>query len=386
VSRLGGGLFESVRHLAKAMHGATQMEVRVLGLEDGKTAEDIEQWAPLAVCAHKVWGPRSLGFSPGLARQLRHEDADLVHLHGLWRFTAVAVRQWAKRTGKAYVVSPHGMLEPWALAQRRHRKRAALWLFQRLSLLDADCIRATSMLEAEGIRRCGFTDRIVVVPNGVHMVGRVPRNRARRVGQNRQALFLSRLHPKKGLVNLVEAWARVRPEGWELTIAGPDEEEHEAEVKMKVRECGIGDRVKFAGEALGEQKARLYEGAELFVLPSFSENFGLVIAEALSWGIPVITTQATPWAELDAYGCGWWIEVGVESLATALADATSLPVEALNQMGERGRALVQKRYGWAKIAQEMASVFEKVIAERAKSKAENGIVVRDVGTHIPKRN
>jgi len=155
---------------------------------------------------------------------------------------------------------------------------------------------------------------------------------------------------------------------------------------MKVRECGIGDRVKFAGEALWEQKARLYEGAELFVLPSFSENFGLVIAEALSWGIPVITTQATPWAELDAYGCGWWIEVGVESLATALADATSLPVEALNQMGERGRALAQKRYGWAKIAQEMASVFEKVIAERAKSKAENGIVVRDVGTHIPKRN
>jgi len=112
VSRLGGGLFESVRHLAKAMHGATQVEVRVLGLEDSKTAEDIEQWAPLAVRAHKVWEPRSLGFSPGLARQLRHEDADLVHLHGLWRFTAVAVRQWAKRTGKAYVVSPHGMLEP----------------------------------------------------------------------------------------------------------------------------------------------------------------------------------------------------------------------------------------------------------------------------------
>ena len=363
VSRLGGGLFESVRHLAKAIHCSGQAEVSVLALADERTAEDVGQWAPLRVRAHKGFGRRRFGFSAGLLRDLMNTEVDVVHLHGLWRFTSVAVWLWAKRTGKPYLLSPHGMLEPWALNQRRLKKQAAFWLFQRRCLTGAACLRATSALETASIRQAGCHRPIVLVPNGVHRVSELVAKRSITAGQKRRALFLSRLHSKKGLLNLVEAWARVRPEGWQLRIAGPDEAGHLAQVKAKVRQCEIDDRIEFVGEQFGASKWRLYQEAELFVLPSFSENFGLVVGEALSCGVPVITTRATPWGELQERDCGWWVEVGVEPLAEALRQATSLPGQVLREMGKRGRQLIRERYDWGPIAGKMMEVYRRLKAE-----------------------
>src|SRR5258707_9941459 len=152
---------------------------------------------------------------------------------------------------------------------------------------------------------------------------------------------------------MIEAWNRVRPQGWELLIAGPDEGGHFAEVRAKVRACGLAERITFAGEVWGEAKIKLYCESELFVLPSFSENFGLVIAEALGCGVPVITTRATPWAELEQRDCGRWIEVGIEPLVRALRQAVSLPPETLRQMGRRGRELITANYGWAPLAKKI---------------------------------
>jgi glycosyltransferase involved in cell wall biosynthesis len=360
VSRLGGGLFESVRNLAKAIHCGRQGQVAVLALEDDKTAEDIGRWAPLPVQAHKVVGPSACGFSMGLLHHLLKAEADVVHLHGLWNFTSIAVWLWARRTGKPYIVSPHGMLDPWALAQRRLKKLAALRLFQRRCLADAACLRATSALEAQGIRQAGFKMPIAVVPNGVHLGVEPGKNGARNHQPKRRALFLSRLHPKKGLLNLVEAWALVRPQGWELQIAGPDQEGHLAEVKEKAHNCGIDDRIQFLGEVLGERKRRLYLQSDLFVLPSFSENFGLVVAEALSCAVAVITTRATPWDELEERGCGWWVEVGTPPLVEALRQSTSLPPQELDQMGRRGRRLIRDRYQWGPIAHQMVRTYERI--------------------------
>jgi glycosyltransferase involved in cell wall biosynthesis len=364
VSRLGGGLFESVRHLAQAIHCSGQQQVRVSALADSKTAEDIRHWTPLPVRVHKAIGPSAFGFSPGLLRELATAEADLVHLHGLWRFTSIAVRLWARRTGKPYIISPHGMLEPWALHQKWGRKQVGLWLFERRCLSQAACIRATSLLEARSIRQAGFTNRVEVVPNGIKIMSGVSSSQSSGGRHGRRALFLSRLHPKKGLINLVQAWAQVRPAGWRLGIAGPDEAGHCAKVRAEASRCGILDRVEFLGEVTGEHKARTYEKAELFVLPSFSENFGLVVAEALSAGVPVITTRATPWSELEEHRCGWWIETGIEPLANALKQATSLPAGLLKVMGERGRRLVQHRYDLSKTALLMAEVYDRLQANQ----------------------
>jgi len=173
---------------------------------------------------------------------------------------------------------------------------------------------------------------------------------------------LSRIHPKKGLINLIDAWARVRPEGWRLVIAGPDEGGYQAEVAERIRTSGVGEQVSFVGAVEGEAKAALYRNADLFVLPTFSENFGVVVAEALAYGLPVLTTRGAPWADLETHNCGWWIDTGVEPLAQALREAMALSDEQRHAMGARGRDYVL-RYDWGGIAAQTAAVYRWVLGQ-----------------------
>lgn len=357
VSRLAGGLFESVRHLSQSVQDATGADLTVLGLEDERAGHDVPCWAPLRVRTQAVIGPGRFGYAPGLSRALKENHPVLVHLHGLWKYPAVAVWRWARRTRRPYIVSPHGMLEPWALTQSLLAKRLAAMLYQRACLRAATCLRATSNMEADGIRRGGYSNRIALVPNGVEVPERLPA-RAARSRRNRRLLFLSRIHPKKGLLNLVKAWHAAGPSDWELVIAGPDEGGHLAEVKAAAQARGLGQRVIFCGEVWGRDKVKLYCESDLFVLPSLSENFGLVVPEALSCELPVITTQATPWQELERHQCGWWIGTGVAPLAQALKTACALPDAALYEMGRRGRELVAAKYTWGPIGIQMAQVYE----------------------------
>lgn len=179
---------------------------------------------------------------------------------------------------------------------------------------------------------------------------------------SRVALFLSRVHPKKGVVELVKAWALAAPAGWRLRIAGPDEGRHWAEVARLVSQLGLGSAVDYVGPVAGAHKAALYREADLFVLPTFSENFGLVVAEALAYGLPVITTRGAPWADLETYGCGWWIETGMEPLVPALRAAMALSNAERRAMGERGRVYV-RRYDWDVIAAETLALYRWVLGQ-----------------------
>src|ERR1039458_773832 len=367
VSRKAGGLFESVRHLAKSTNRTEKLDLRIIGLTDRHTNQDFKDWFPLDVRTHAVRGWLRFGYAPGLAQDLGNSAPDLVHLHGLWKYPSVAVRRWVKASGQPYLVSPHGMIEPWALQQFYWRKRLAKFFYQGSCLTGAACIRATSQMEADGIRSAGYTNPIAIIPNGVEIL------EGQRSGV-RKALFLSRIRPKKGLLNLIKAWAvmskeqgaRSKESGWELVIAGPDEGGHLAEVKALVAACGLQPQVVFAGEVRGAARTKLYQESDLFILPSYSENFGLVIAEALSCEVPVITTRATPWQEIQQHQCGWRIGGGVEPLVAALKEALELPPEQLLQMGVRGRHLIAGKYDWAPIGQKMVEVYEWMLHRRDK--------------------
>ena len=263
-------------------------------------------------------------------------------------------------------MSPHGMLERWSLGQSRMKKRIASLLYQGPCLRAATCICATSGMEAESIRLAGYKNSLALIPNGINPPTKPLPRVLRRDGQPRRALFLSRIHPKKGLLNLVNAWHTVKPEGWELLIAGPDEGGHLAEVQGAVRTRGLQKQILFSGEVLGDAKIKLYCSSDLFVLPSFSENFGLVIGEALSCEIPVITTHATPWQELEERQCGWWIEVGLDPLIHALKAALGVSPDVLRAMGVRGRALVEEKYAWKPIGQKMIQVYQWMLGRAAK--------------------
>lgn len=259
------------------------------------------------------------------------------------------------------VVQPRGMLSHWAIRHKRWKKALAMKAFQRSDLEGATLFFATSHQECDDIRALGFSQPIAVIPNGVVM----PICSSRQFetqGGLRKALFLSRIHPTKGLGNLVEAWARLRPAGWQLIIAGPDEGGHRREVALAAHRLGVSDAIQWVGEIDGDKKSELYRSADFFVLPTFSENFGVVVAEALAHGLPVITTRGAPWADLDTYDCGWWIDVGVEPLVNALRSAIALSDEQLREMGARGREYV-RRYDWEDIARRTTEVYWWILGQ-----------------------
>ena len=300
------------------------------------------------------------GTSPFSETVVSHAGPDtVVHDHGLWLPTNHAVVRAVRAVGSPRVVSIRGMLSEWALGAGRVKKRAAWWAYQRRDLNRASVLHTTSEAEVGHVRRAGIRRPVALIRNGVAM----PVRRARPgVEGRRMALFLSRLHPVKGLMNLVEAWAQVRPAEWELVLAGPDADGYRAEVEQRVRDLGL-DGVDCVGEVSDAEKWDLYAAADLVVLPTFSENFGIVVAEALAAGVPVITTTGAPWRDLETHACGWWVEIGVDPLAAALAEATALPDEARRAMGERGRALIERDYSWSRVAEEMSAVYRWLLGE-----------------------
>jgi len=281
----------------------------------------------------------------------------IIHSHGVW----LPVNHWsagaARRLNVPLVIQPRGMLEPWALEFHGARKRLAMILFQRRDLDDATALVATSRDECKNFRRLGLEQPVAVIPNGIDL--RVPDRLGpdrRQADGLRTALFLSRVHPKKGLIPLVQAWGRLRPAGWRLRIAGPDEGGHLADVLAEARRVAIDTDIEYIGSIDDDDKSDLYLDTDLFVLPTYSENFGVVVVEALAHGVPVITTRGAPWPELISHGCGWWIDVGMEPLFDALRTATQLADPERRAMGERGRALA-RRYDWTRIGRQTADFY-----------------------------
>ena len=274
------------------------------------------------------------------------EGHDVVHIHGVWSPSCYWVSRFALRVGRALVISPHGMLEPWSLTHKQRRKRLAMWLYQRRMLLKAQLMQATAMSEADNMRKLGITCPIAVIPHGVFM----PTYNESVAGEvlPRRILFLSRIHPKKGLLQLVRAVAKhkavIERGHWNVVVAGPDSRGHRAIVETEASSLGVRRYFDFIGNIDGRQKWDLYRSTSLFVLPTFSENFGLVVAEALGSGVPVITTRGAPWSELQSRDCGWWHPIGQRYLDDALYQALMSPPEVLQAMGNRGIALVRERY------------------------------------------
>ena len=303
----------------------------------------------------------------------RFHPTDVLHDNGIWlphnhRFAVLAARRGIPR-----VISTRGMLEPWARSHKRWKKDVAWWLYQRRDLQLARRHITSSAAETQNVQRLGLGVPVTTVPNGVDVPEDQPRRFASELSNGqavRTALFLGRIYPIKGLPMLIEAWARVRPQGWRLRIAGPDEAGHQKQVERAVEAARLGDVVSFTGPIEAQMKTAAFFDADLFVLPTLSESFGMVVAEALAHGLPVLTTTAAPWSILDQRSCGWSVDPTVEGIAEGLRQATGLGREALREMGSNGRALVIEKFSWKTIAQLMLSTYEGVLAgDRASEKA-----------------
>jgi glycosyltransferase involved in cell wall biosynthesis len=298
-----------------------------------------------------------LAASRALKQALNEEAAagSLLHTHGLWLMPNIYPAIAARRSGSLFGVSPRGMLSPAAMQFSRAKKKLFWLMVQKSALKEATFFHATSIGELEDIRHAGFRTPVALIPNGID----VPAALVPLAAEGPlTVLHLGRLHPKKGLDRLIAAWARIEGDfaEWNLRIVGPSEGGYLAALRTQAQNAGL-ERVTFEGPIFGKPKLIAYQTAEVFVLPTLNENFGLVVAEALAAGTPAICTKGAPWEGLERHHCGWWIDHGVDALETSLRDAMTRSREQRLAMGQRGRAWVRREFAWEAIGREMADVY-----------------------------
>ena len=306
-----------------------------------------------------VLGLRRLGMAPSLHAALLASvtGSCVLHSHGMWAMPNVYPGIVKEATGCSLVVSPHGTLGQWPLQHSFWKKRFSWWVLgQRWTLARADAFHVTSPAEAEDVRRLGFRQPIAVIPYGNTPIVPPP-DEERATRAVRRLLYFGRIHSKKGVLELVHAWHRLAADfpDWELVVAGKDDEPGYAE---RVRAAAAeAPRCTVRGPAYGAEKAALYGSADVLVLHTHNENFGLVVPEALSAEVPCVVSHGAPWEGLEAHGCGWWVERTDAALEGALRAAMGLPEGERRGMGRRGRAWAEAAFSWERAATRLDGLY-----------------------------
>jgi len=364
LSREAGGMFEAVQAPANLLQQRGH-NVSVYGIDDPALSAVRASWQVGTLRSFPVKGPARFAFAPEMGTTLTSEPHDVLHLHGLWNYPSYAASRWNhKRSGKL-VISPHGMLDPWALGNGALKKRVAGWLYENANLRSAAAIRALCVAEAEAIDALGLNVPIAIIPNGVTLpdIAETPAagKPATRGNSRRTLLFLGRIHPKKGIAELIEAWAiavRQSPalrDDWQLQIAGWDDGDHLQPLVTLAGEHGLTN-IDFSGPLYGEAKEAALAGCHAFILPSRSEGMPMSVLEAWAYNKPVLMTDACNIPEGFAAGAAFRIEDDPAVLAASLVELLDRP-PALAEAGRSGRALVEKSFTWDRITDQHAALF-----------------------------
>jgi glycosyltransferase involved in cell wall biosynthesis len=282
------------------------------------------------------------------------EKPDLVHINGIWSPENWGFQKKAQELGIKVILSPHGMLEPWILDQNPWKKKIGLFLYQKKAIQKVLFLHATAQMEADNIRVLGFKTPIHIIPNGIDLVDVKV---IKEYYGTKKMVFLSRIHPKKGIELLLEAWRNSSTDDWTLEIAGNGDKEYIETLNQSAKNL---KNVNFVGAKYGEDKWDFLRSADVMVLPTYSENFGIVVAEALAVGVPVITTQGTPWEDLESYNCGWWIDLSVENLKSTFLKIFNTPADILDTMGNNAKILVKEKYDIKAIGKNMVEFYKNI--------------------------
>ena len=297
------------------------------------------------------------------------DDADIYHSHGVWLPSNHWTSSAARKYGKKYVINPRGDLEIYRINYNRWKKlkKKVIWnLYAKKDSQSAACIIATSQQECDAIRTLGITAPVAIIPNGIEL-NNFPKEVVHTHREKKVVLFLSRVNPIKGLELLIEAWSKLSDNlksQWELHIAGnSDPKDYIHKLEGMIAQLGVDDKVKLFGPITGEAKMQKYMNSDLFILPTFNENFGNVIAEAMMCECPAITTKNAPWQVLTDDKCGWWIDLSVDNIVTTLTEAMSLTDEQRIELGKKSRQCIINHYSSESVAKQTKKVYEWILGQ-----------------------
>lgn len=368
VSRQAGGTFDAIRRPASMMVNQFGASIQIFGTRDADTEADHSDWHPLSPLTFAVSGPRSFGYSRAMDVALRQFQPDMQHIHGIWMYYSLVNYRYHGKVHKPYIISPHGMLDSWALANSAWKKRFVSWAFEKQHLAQASCLHALCPAELTAMRRFGMRNPICIVPNGIDLPERqgYVAPWADVVAGKRVLLYLGRLHAKKGLLNLLRAWRQAIVEsrsnsGWILAVAGWGQDGHEVELQKLSQDLGLENSILFLGPQFGPSRQACYENADAFILPSFSEGLPMTVLEAWAYGLPVLMTPHCNLQEGFDCGAALQIEPDVDKIAKGLEQLFSLSDIQRKEMGLQGVKLVQQRFSWRKIAGQFYDVYRWVV-------------------------
>lgn len=368
----GGGIREVVEGLSKAL-ADTGNETRVFGpatrnWKDGGA----EGWAGAPVQADPVFGPEGFSYMPALVRSLTDFKPDIVHVHGLWRYTSWSALRWANRTGGHYAVSIHGMLNPWVLTRSRRKKEMAERVFVRRLLARADLVVTSTEAERGFVRDRYPNLAPEILFNGVTAPPPTdtPLPWRDRFGPDKKVmLFLGRFHPSKNLEALLRAWHLVRGApgmaDWRLVAVGWGDAADVEKTKALAAELGLEDSIWFPGPMFGDDKWAALRGADAFILPSVTEAFPISILEAWAAGAPVLMTEACNLGFAFDAGGAFRIATEPEAMAPDLAAFAVLDDATRTGLGQTGLNLVAERFSWQRIAEETLDWYASVLDQPA---------------------
>ena len=362
LSSAAGGLFFVLRDVAKRLQ-AQGIPQSAFGLSDAALTVDRAQWDVAELQAFPGTGPKGFQLSPALQRALLAADLDVLHLHGIWNSTSFAAWLWRRRTGRPLLISPHGMLDPGALAFSSRKKRIAGLVYEHANLRGAAAIHSLNSAEAAAVRAFGIDVPIAVIPNGVDLPPTgILAERDWSSDRRKTLLFLARLHPKKGVLEAITAWRKTIDrtptigKEWRFALAGWDDGGTLNAAQRRIAALDLADHVTLPGALFGAAKHDTMASAHAFILPSHSEGLPVTVLEAWSYGLPVFMTNACNLPSGFAADAAIRIETDPDALAAVLGEHLG-NIERLKAIGENGRALAAREFGWEPVVADYIALY-----------------------------
>lgn len=363
-SRKAGGLYNSVRNLAKNIIALNGCDMCILSHNDEYSKDDIYAYEGIPMKFYKIYGPSNFSFTLNLYSQLKKISPLIIHQQGIWTFTSFVNLLYRMNHSVKCIISPRGMLDPWAVKNSRWKKVIIGRLFEYRNLRIANCIHALCLSEYESIRKFGLTNPVAVIPNGISLPENPQYNRNH---EKKILLYIGRIHPKKGLKELILGLAKIKEYNpnlfnlWEVHIAGWDQNGHINELKNLVEVHNLKDDVVFLGSLYGEAKEKELCYANAFILPSFSEGLPMSVLEAWAFELPVIMTEYCNIPEGFKNRCAIRIDPSPESISKNLISFFQMSDSERTLMGKNGGILVRESFTWDVIAKQTLELYNYLL-------------------------
>lgn len=291
-------------------------------------------------------------------------EFDILHQHGLWMPISLFSKKLKKKTNILKIVQPHGFLMPYSRNISKVKKDFIFSLYERSNIESSDMLVACAKEEAKVLRKLFPKKDISIIPNGIPDEFFNTENKTKIFKRKKRMLFLSQIIPVKGIERIIKSIKEIGVNeflDWEFLIAGYEDVNYKSILEKMVSDFELKELVKFIGPMFDLDKIKIFDNVDVFLLPSYSENFGIVVAEALSRGLPVLTTKGTPWKELETNNCGFWVDNSDLGIKNGILQILECSEYELKEMGIKGKKLISEKYLWSKCSQKTIEIYKWIL-------------------------